>query len=191
MVGLGGVEVGQQGAGVRYHVGHASPFPEARQQFLVVSRDRLAAGEQPAARAWPDVTHYLADRLSDDLGLRNTPLRRRALDRDPEFVRQVNSRLLDSGIVPPVVPADALVENAEAQSVAMPKKRWSELDPRLRQALLVVGAVEAGLKLAALIDLAQRPGREIRGPKARWAAAIAFVNSGGAVPIVYFLRGRR
>lgn len=73
----------------------------------------------------------------------------------------------------------------------MPNKRWSELDPRLRQALLLAGAFEAGLKLAALIDLAQRPDREIRGPKGRWAVAIAFVNSGGAVPVAYFVRGRQ
>jgi hypothetical protein len=70
-------------------------------------------------------------------------------------------------------------------------RRWSELDPRLRQAITLAGAVEAGLKIAALIDLAQRPRRQIRGSKAWWAAAIALVNSGGAVPILYLLRGRR
>ena len=73
----------------------------------------------------------------------------------------------------------------------MPRKRWSELDPRLRQAITIAGAVEAGLKIAALIDLVQRPARDVRGSKARWAAAIALVNSAGAVPIAYFLRGRR
>ena len=56
---------------------------------------------------------------------------------------------------------------------------------------MLVGAVETGLKIAALIDLAQRPARQVRGSKARWATAIALVNSAGAVPIVYFLRGRR
>ena len=56
---------------------------------------------------------------------------------------------------------------------------------------MVAGAVEAGLKVAALIDLAQRPARDVRGPKARWAAAITLVNAAGAVPIAYFLRGRR
>jgi len=71
------------------------------------------------------------------------------------------------------------------------RRRWSELDPRLRQAITLAGAVEAGLKIAALIDLAQRPARSVRGSKARWAAAITLVNAAGAVPIVYFLRGRR
>lgn len=53
------------------------------------------------------------------------------------------------------------------------------------------GAVEAGLKIATLIDLAQRPRSAIRGSKAGWVAALALVNSGGVVPIVYLLRGRR
>jgi hypothetical protein len=73
----------------------------------------------------------------------------------------------------------------------MGRKRWSELDPRLRQGILLGGAFEAGLKLAALIDLAQRPRRDIRGSKAAWAAALTLVNSGGVVPIAYLLRGRR
>jgi len=73
----------------------------------------------------------------------------------------------------------------------MDKRRWSDLDPRLRRAMLLAGAVEAGLKIAALIDLAQRPARRVRGSKAGWAAAITVVNAAGAVPIAYFLRGRR
>ena len=73
----------------------------------------------------------------------------------------------------------------------MAKRRWSELDPRVRQALLLAGAVESGLKIAALIDLAQRPARQVRGSKAAWAAAITVVNAAGAVPLAYFLRGRR
>jgi hypothetical protein len=73
----------------------------------------------------------------------------------------------------------------------MAKTRWSELDPRLRQTILLAGAFEAGLKIAALIDLAQRPRRDIRGSKAAWAVALVLVNSGGVVPVVYMLRGHR
>ena len=73
----------------------------------------------------------------------------------------------------------------------MDKKRWSDLDPRVRQAILLGGAFEAGLKLASLIDLAQRPRADIRGSKAAWAVALALVNSGGILPIVYMVRGRR
>ena len=78
-----------------------------------------------------------------------------------------------------------------AYIAAMDKRRWSDLDPRLRRAMLLAGAVETGLKIAALIDLAQRPDRRVRGSKAGWAAAITVVNAAGAVPILYFLRGRR
>ena len=56
---------------------------------------------------------------------------------------------------------------------------------------MLAGTAEAGLKVAALIDLAQRPARQVRGSKVGWAAAITVVNAAGVVPIVYFLRGRR
>lgn len=69
--------------------------------------------------------------------------------------------------------------------------RWSGLDPRARQAIIVVAAVEAGLKIAALIDLARRPAASVRGSKVRWATGIAVVNSVGVLPIAYLLRGRR
>lgn len=73
----------------------------------------------------------------------------------------------------------------------MAKQRWSDLDPRLRKAMVFAGAVETGLKVAALIDLKRRPARRVRGSKKAWAAAITVVNAAGAVPVAYFLRGRR
>jgi hypothetical protein len=73
----------------------------------------------------------------------------------------------------------------------MANRRSSDLDPRVRRALLVAGTVETGLKIAALIDLARRPAQRVRGSKAWWGVAIAVVNAAGAVPIAYFLRGRR
>ena len=71
------------------------------------------------------------------------------------------------------------------------KKRWSELSPRTRTLIIVGASVEGALKVAALIDLARRPADEIRGSKAKWATAIVIVNSGGALPVCYFLRARR
>lgn len=47
------------------------------------------------------------------------------------------------------------------------------------------------LKIAALIDLARRPSNEVRGSKAGWAVAVSLINSLGAVPIAYFVWGRR
>ena len=73
----------------------------------------------------------------------------------------------------------------------MARKRWSDLDPKRREAIKFAAAFELGLKVAALIDLVQRPARDVRGSKGWWAAAIAVVNSAGAVPLAYFLRGRR
>jgi hypothetical protein len=73
----------------------------------------------------------------------------------------------------------------------MARKKWNELSPRTRR-LVVAGAVfEGTLKVAALVDLARRPAVAVRGSKPVWAAAIVLVNSLGAVPIAYFVRGRR
>ena len=73
----------------------------------------------------------------------------------------------------------------------MAHQAWNDLDPRVRQAVLLAGAVEAGLKIATLIDLAQRPGSAVRGSKVAGALSLALVNSAGILPIVYLLRGRR
>ena len=73
----------------------------------------------------------------------------------------------------------------------MRKKRWHDLSPRTRQAILAMATVEGALKIAALVDLKRRPADQVRGSKRTWAVAIILVNSGGAVPIAYFLRGRR
>jgi hypothetical protein len=55
-----------------------------------------------------------------------------------------------------------------------------------------LGATFEGLlKILALIDIRRRPAAQIRGSKKKWAAAVVLVNSVGAVPIAYFLYGRR
>ena len=69
--------------------------------------------------------------------------------------------------------------------------RWSELSPRTRRLIVVTGAFEGVLKLAALIDLARRPAAGVRGPKRRWAVAIVLINSLGLVPLAYFVAGRK
>ena len=71
------------------------------------------------------------------------------------------------------------------------RKRWEDLEPRTRRLIIVAGAVEGVLKIAALIDLARRPSSEVRGSKARWAAAVSLINLLGVVPIAYFAWGRR
>lgn len=70
-------------------------------------------------------------------------------------------------------------------------QRWSELSPRTRRAIMVLGSFDAALKAAALVDLRGRSNAEINGSKKAWGVALALVNSAGVLPIVYFLRGRR
>lgn len=72
-----------------------------------------------------------------------------------------------------------------------PKKTWNELSPRTRRLIIAGAAGEGVLKVTALVDLVRRPADQVRGSKKAWAAAIVLVNSVGAVPIAYFLRGRR
>jgi len=71
------------------------------------------------------------------------------------------------------------------------KRRWSDLSVQTRRRLIAVAAAEGALKVAALIDIKRRPASQIRGQKWVWATAVAVVNSAGAVPISYFLFGRR
>jgi hypothetical protein len=65
------------------------------------------------------------------------------------------------------------------------------LSLRTRKLIVVTATFEGLLKIAALIDLARRPADEVRGSKAKWAAAIVLVNSAGALSLSYFARGRR
>lgn len=73
----------------------------------------------------------------------------------------------------------------------MPKKRWKDLSPRARRLILLGATFEGLLKVVALVDLKRRPADQVNGSKKWWAAATVLVNSGGLVPVVYLLRGRR
>jgi len=77
------------------------------------------------------------------------------------------------------------------QSWSVATKAWSDLSPRIRRLILIGGALDGFLKVAALVDLVRRPSEELRGSKPLWAAAIVLINSAGAVPIAYFVHGRR
>jgi hypothetical protein len=65
--------------------------------------------------------------------------------------------------------------------------RFSELSPPLRAAVMVLGAVQIALYLAAYVDIAKRPAARIRGSKARWRA-VCLLNTIG--PLSYFRWGR-
>jgi hypothetical protein len=70
-------------------------------------------------------------------------------------------------------------------------RRWRDLSERDRRLIIVGAAVEAVLKIAALVDLKRRPAAALRGRKWVWATVITLANSVGLVPIGYFLFGRR
>jgi hypothetical protein len=92
----------------------------------------------------------------------------------------------DSGIV-------VLVGDHEAQ-VTQPtrkrpqKKRWSDLSPNQRTAIVVGALVELILTTIALRDLVRRRPDEVRGWKLGWVLTF-FVQPIG--PVLYFLFGRR
>lgn len=68
------------------------------------------------------------------------------------------------------------------------KRRWSDLTPAQRAAVLALGALQFGLQAVALRDLKRRPARKVRGPKPAWVAA-SFINFLG--PLAYLRWGRR
>ncbi|WP_229074834.1 hypothetical protein [Actinoplanes sp. DH11] len=71
----------------------------------------------------------------------------------------------------------------------MAKRRWRDLSRSQKRTIIVVGVVETALKTAMAVDLKRRPAQQVRGPKWLWAGS-TLINSGGVVPIAYFLFGR-
>ncbi|MDX1412830.1 MAG: PLD nuclease N-terminal domain-containing protein [Candidatus Promineifilaceae bacterium] len=67
-------------------------------------------------------------------------------------------------------------------------KSWTDLSPGQKLMAIVAGLIQIGLLVMALLDIAMRPGDEIRGTKWIWTG-IAFINFVG--PIAYFLFGRK
>jgi hypothetical protein len=73
----------------------------------------------------------------------------------------------------------------------MSGKRWSDLSEGQRRFIVIGGAIEGLLKVAALADLARRPSTQVNGRKWVWALVLVLVNSVGGAPLAYFLFGRR
>ena len=68
------------------------------------------------------------------------------------------------------------------------KKKWSDLSPRSRVAIVALGLAEVVVTSVALRDLVRRPAGLVRGPKALWAPVL-FVQPVGSP--LYLLAGRR
>ncbi len=77
------------------------------------------------------------------------------------------------------------------EDVMATQRRWGDLSARTRRLIIVITVADGILKGAALIDIKRRPADQIRGPKWLWAPVVAIVNSAGAVPVSYFVFGRR
>ena len=67
-------------------------------------------------------------------------------------------------------------------------KKWSDLTPLQRKAVVVGGAVELVLTTYAGRDLSRRPAEQVRGPKALWFLAFGVQPFG---PLAYLTVGRR
>ena len=68
------------------------------------------------------------------------------------------------------------------------KKRWSDLSPRSRAAIVALGVAEVLVTSVALRDLVRRPAGLVRGPKLLWGPLL-FVQPVGSP--LYLLVGRR
>lgn len=68
------------------------------------------------------------------------------------------------------------------------KKRWSDLSPKARAAVVIGTLVELIITSVAAKDLKSRTRTDVRGPKTLWAAAFMIQPVG---PILYLLIGRR
>lgn len=70
----------------------------------------------------------------------------------------------------------------------MNKKRWADLSPGQKVAVIFLGTIQMGLLVAALWDLAHRTQDEVRGDRRMWAGLV-FINWFG--PLAYFTIGRK
>ncbi len=67
-------------------------------------------------------------------------------------------------------------------------KRWHELTSPQKIAIILLGAIQISLLIAALWDIRHRSTDEIKGSKAAWAM-VSLVNFIG--PMAYFSFGRK
>jgi hypothetical protein len=70
----------------------------------------------------------------------------------------------------------------------MQRIQWSDLTDTQKRGIVVLGTLQLGMLVAALLDIYRRPATDINGSKRLWRA-IVFIN--GIGPIAYFLFGRR
>jgi hypothetical protein len=72
--------------------------------------------------------------------------------------------------------------------MASSHRRWQDLSPLSRAAIIVAACIQLGLLGAAQADIRRRRPEELNGPRWLWVA-VSFINFVG--PISYFVLGRR
>lgn len=73
-------------------------------------------------------------------------------------------------------------------SKQLSRRRWRDLSPPERGAVLAAMAAQVGLLAAALTDLRRRPQERVNGDKRLWTA-VSFISFLG--PLAYFAFGRK
>jgi hypothetical protein len=67
-------------------------------------------------------------------------------------------------------------------------RRWQDLGPGAKAAIVVAGVVQLSLLGAALTDIKRRRPDQVNGPRWLWTG-VSFINFVG--PVTYFVVGRR
>ena len=69
--------------------------------------------------------------------------------------------------------------------------KFTDLPTPIRAGLVTLVGVDAALRFWALKDVRSRRQSEVNGSKKLWTLGLAFVNSAGALPVAYLVKGRR
>lgn len=64
-------------------------------------------------------------------------------------------------------------------------KKFLALSVPARAAVVGLASVDGAARLAAIRDVLKRDASQVHGPKLLWVIALAVVNSGGLLPLVY------
>ncbi|MGZ6372475.1 MAG: PLDc N-terminal domain-containing protein [Candidatus Limnocylindria bacterium] len=83
---------------------------------------------------------------------------------------------------------DGMRQLKDAQRKSSTRVKFSELSVRRRVGIVLLGAIQLGLLIAAQVDIQRRPAAEVNGSRAVWRL-VCLVNFVG--PLSYFRWGRR
>lgn len=70
-------------------------------------------------------------------------------------------------------------------------KRWTELSPVMRAAIVKLAVLDVALKCWAIADLVNRPQDQVKGSKTAWAVALTLSSSAGVLPASYLALARK